>query len=70
MLDEVGPTEPLFTYLRYNADISQAGLDDRGLAHIRAKDVGELDSTDHISELSEIGRSVADEVSEAHFADF
>jgi hypothetical protein len=70
MLDEVGPTKPLFTYLRYNADISQAGLDERGLAHIRAKDVGELDSTDHINELSEIGRSVAEEVTEAHFADF
>lgn len=60
----------LFTYARYNADLSRAGLDSLGLPHIEPANVQQLDSIDHISELREVGRAVAKQVDVSHFAGF
>ena len=66
-----GPVTPkLFTYLRYNADLSRKGLDDRGLNHLQPEDVQQMDSVDHIPQLQEVGRAVAKEVKIEDFEGF
>ena len=61
----------LFTYARYNAELSREGLDALGLAHINPVHVQRMDSVDHIHEMQEVGRAVAEQkVKAAHFAGF
>jgi patatin-like phospholipase/acyl hydrolase len=64
-----GPVSPkLFTYVRYNAELSREGLDALGLHDIEPEDVQKLDSVDHIKELQRVGRAVADKkVQQDHF---
>jgi len=69
--DGRGPAEPkLFTYMRYNADLTRGGLDALGLPHIEPRTVQQLDSIAYIPQLQEVGRAVAREVDIAHFAGF
>ena len=66
-----GPVSPkLFTYMRYNADVTREGLDALGLQHIEPRNVQQMDSVAHISELQEVGRAVAKQVNIDHFAGF
>lgn len=66
-----GPVNPkLFTYMRYNADLSQKGLKALELSHIKPANVQQMDSVDHISELQEVGRAVAKGVDIDHFKSF
>jgi len=66
-----GPITPkLFTYMRYNADLTRDGLTELGLGHIEPRHVQKLDSVDHISELREVGRAVARQVNIDHFEGF
>jgi patatin-like phospholipase/acyl hydrolase len=66
-----GPVSPkLFTYMRYNADVSSEGLDALGLQHIEPGNVQQMDSVDHINELREVGQAVAKQVNIDHFAGF
>ncbi|MEO8255899.1 MAG: patatin-like phospholipase family protein [Acidobacteriota bacterium] len=66
-----GPVEPkLFTYMRYNVDLSRAGLTALGLDDIRPDDVQQMDSVDHIEALRRVGAAAAAQVSRAHFANF
>ena len=66
-----GPVAPkLFTYLRYDADLSDDGLEQIGIAGVRASDVQKLDSCAHIAELQAIGRATARKVEERHCAGF
>jgi hypothetical protein len=66
-----GPAEPkLFTYVRYNAELTPEWLTDQGLADIDPRDVQKLDSTAHMDELSQVGRCVAKQVLPEHFAGF
>jgi patatin-like phospholipase/acyl hydrolase len=66
-----GPVNPkLFTYMRYNADLSKTGLRALGLSHIEPSTVQQLDSVAHISELREVGSEVAKQVNIADFAGF
>lgn len=60
----------LFTYLRYNAELSRAGLDALGLPHIRPEDVQRLDSVHYINELQQIGEVAARAVRAEHYAGF
>jgi len=60
----------LFTYARYNAELSRDGLDRLGLADIKPEDVQKLDSTEHIDKLREVGRAVAEKVDKNHFRHF
>ena len=73
VLPDVPPAEGtrLFRYVRYNADLSQAGLDALGLADITAAAVQQMDAVGEIDHLARIGRAVAErEVSIAHFGSF
>ena len=61
----------LFTYARYNAELSREGLDALGLEHINPVHVQQMDSVDHVGEMQEVGRTVAEQkVKAAHFAGF
>jgi patatin-like phospholipase/acyl hydrolase len=63
----------LFTYVRYNAELTEEGLGQVGLGdgRIRPEDVQALDSVEHIPEMQRVGRAVAErEVADAHFAAF
>ena len=54
------PVQPkLFTYLRYNAELSPKGLADLGVGHIAPEHVQQLDSVQHIGELRQVGSAVA-----------
>ena len=60
LIGKKGPVSPkLFTYMRYNAELSEKGLADLGLSIIRPKDVQQLDSVEHIGELQRVGQAVA-----------
>jgi predicted acylesterase/phospholipase RssA len=67
------PADPsrLFTYLRYNATLTEEALSSLNLAHIEPKDVQSLDSVEHMKELQEVGAAVAErKVKAEHFAGF
>lgn len=59
-----------FLYARYNADTSAEGLAALGLGHIEPKHVQQLASVDHIPELRELGRKVAESVQMSDFGDW
>ena len=61
---------PLFTYVRYNAELSRDGLDKLGLNGIQPEDVQKLDSVAHIKELQKVGQAVARNVTKEHFSKF
>ena len=66
-----GPAQPkLFSYLRYNAELSAPWLRDNDLSHIEPRHVQALDSTRHMDELQAVGRAVARQVRPDHFAGF
>jgi len=61
----------LFTYARYNAELSREGLDALGLGHINPVHVQQMDSVDHIGEMQEVGQTLAQQkVKAEHFAGF
>jgi patatin-like phospholipase/acyl hydrolase len=70
--DAKGPVEQkLFTYLRYNAELTPEGLKALDLSGIEPKNVQKLDSVDHIPDLQRIGKAVGSmKVKERHFANF
>jgi len=66
-----GIVEPkLFTYVRYNGELSEEGLARLGLPNIHPRDVQRMDSIEHISELQQVGRAVAANVKPEHFSGF
>lgn len=65
------PGERMFTYMRYNAELTAEGLAGLGLPDIRPENVQRLDSTDHMGELQQIGQRVAErDVKSSHFDGF
>jgi hypothetical protein len=63
--------QKLFTYLRYNAELTREGLDALGCADIEPEAVQKLDSIDSILELRAVGKRVAEtKVMERHFEGF
>lgn len=66
-----GPlAQRLFTYARYNAELSREGLDALGLNDIVPVDVQQLDSVAHVKELQRVGKAVAKKVAPEHFDGF
>lgn len=72
MIGTRGPVQPrLFTYLRYNAELTRQGLEGLGLTAIEPKNVQQLDSIEYIADLQAVGSAVADQkVSLDHFTGF
>ena len=62
--------DPLFTYLRYDAETHPASLDALGVAHLSGERLDKIDGVDFIDEMCEFGRAVAARVDRAHFDGF
>lgn len=61
----------LFSYIRYNPELSKEGMTLLGLGHIDPADVQRLDSIDHIAQIEAVGRAyVAKEFAIGHFDGF
>jgi len=61
----------LFTYMRYDVDLSQESLDTLGLQRVKARDVQPLQQVEHLEDLQAVGRSAAQrDVRLEHFAGF
>lgn len=71
LIGAAGPAKPkLFTYLRYNTELTRPALDDLGLPDVDPKSVQMLDSVEHIDDLERVGSAVARKVRAQHFAGF
>jgi hypothetical protein len=72
MIGKKGPSGPkLFTYLRYNAELTRRGLDVMGCNDVAPENVQQLDSVAHVGELQRVGKAVAEQkVKAEHFAGF
>lgn len=71
LIGQSGPVNPkLFTYLRYNAELTRAGLVELGLGGIDPASVQKLDSVEHIPELQQIGVRVGGSIKSADFDGF
>ena len=63
--------QKLFTYLRYNAELTREGLDALGCRDIEPKTVQQMDSIEGIPELRRVGARVAEtKLLERHFDGF
>jgi patatin-like phospholipase/acyl hydrolase len=61
----------LFTYARYNAELSREGLDALRLRNVQPAHVQQMDSVEHITEMHQVGKAIAEQrVRAEHFADF
>jgi len=74
LIGSAGPLQhgqKLFTYLRYNAELTREGLDALGCRDIKPEAVQQLDSIDGIPDLRRVGKEVAEtKVLERHFEGF
>lgn len=71
LMDTKGPLESkLFTYVRYNSELTREGLDKLGLDDIKPEEVQQMDSVQHMPELERIGQAIAKKVKPEHFAKF
>jgi uncharacterized protein len=78
-LDEHGKVKSLdsdaarhFSYVRYNADLSEQGLAELGLGHLDGDKIRELDGVRNIKDLREVGRTAGKKQVKvsAHFKNF
>ena len=72
MIGKRGPLQPkLFTYLRYNTELTRAGLDGLALTDVEPAHVQRLDSVEFVGDLQLVGKRVAErKVKAEQFADF
>jgi hypothetical protein len=72
LIDAKGPVQSkLFTYMRYNAELTYAGLAELGLDHIEPRTVQQFDSIEYVKDLQRIGIEVAKQkMNPDHFMDF
>jgi uncharacterized protein len=54
------PSPKMFTYLRYDADLSREGLDSLGLTGVAAKEMQQMDRVANLDALQEIGRRIGE----------
>ncbi|NOK36051.1 patatin [Corallococcus exercitus] len=66
-----GPVaQRLFTYLRYNTELTHEGMTALGLPEINPEHLQQLDSIEYMSELQAVGKAVAKTVRLEHFESF
>jgi hypothetical protein len=72
MIGRRGPVpHKLFTYVRYNAELTRTGLDELSLNDIEPTNVQQLDSVEFVTDLQRVGNAVAErKVKAEHFAGF
>jgi hypothetical protein len=58
----------LFSYVRYNAELTRRGLDRLGLTTLQPEKLSRIDGVQHIDDLTTVGRAAASgQVQAAHF---
>ena len=62
--------EPLFSYVRYDAETHPDSLEQLGVGHLSTENLDQIDGVDFIDEMCEFGRAVATRVEPAHFDGF
>jgi hypothetical protein len=72
MVNKKGPVkDKLFTYVRYNAELSKKGLRKLGLPKIDPEKVQKLDSVKGLPQLKQVGKAIAkNQVKARHFDNF
>jgi patatin-like phospholipase/acyl hydrolase len=73
LIGATGPTQSkLFTYVRYDAELSAEGLNNLGVGHLDPVSLQEMDSVKYMKELQEVGRAIASQkvCLLEHFSDF
>jgi hypothetical protein len=60
----------LFSYVRYNPELTRRGLNDLGLYDVVPEEVQRLDSVQNVGDLRRVGQAAARDVSVEHFAGF
>jgi uncharacterized protein len=72
MIGKRGPVpHKLFTYVRYNAELTRTGLDELSLNDIEPTNVQQLDSVEFVTDLQRVGNAVAErKIKAEHFAGF
>jgi hypothetical protein len=62
--------EPLFSYVRYDAETRPDSLEALGVTHLSAERLDRIDGVDFIDEMCEFGQAIATLVDPAHFEGF
>ena len=62
--------DPLFSYVRYDAETHPASLEGLGVGHLDAESLDRIDGVDFLEEMSEFGRAVSTLVDPSHFDGF
>jgi Patatin-like phospholipase len=52
--------DPLFTYLRYDLELTERNLERLGCGNVNVRDVVAIDSVDHLDDLCRVGRAIAE----------
>jgi uncharacterized protein len=60
----------LFTYLRYDADVSARGLTDLGVSGVEPEQVQVMDSVQYVPQIQMVGQALGRRVQAGHFAGF
>jgi hypothetical protein len=69
--EQRAPLPRLFTYMRYNAELTRKGLDELELGDVVPKHVQALDSVEYMDDLTRVGQAVGQlQVRRAHFEGF
>ena len=72
LINSKGPiAEKLFTYMRYNTNLTRQGLESIGVADVDPKDLWAMDNIEHIQTLDRVGQMAANQkVKKEHFNHF
>ena len=62
--------EPLFSYVRYDAETHPASLTALGVGHLSGESLDRIDGVEFLEEMTEFGRAVSTLVEAAHFSGF
>lgn len=72
LIGKSGPTKKkLFTYMRYNTNLTEKGLQAIGVTDVAPKDLWQMDNIEHIQTLDRVGQLAASQkVKTEHFTNF
>ena len=71
-VESSGPVSPkLFTYLRYDPNVTREGLEELGLPDVKSDQVSKMDSVEHMADIQRVGRAFGEKrVKAEHFDGF
>jgi uncharacterized protein len=63
-------TGKAFLYIRYNAELTDAGLKELGLSNLDPRKLQQMDEVDNLPDLQRVGQALGERVSLDHFGSF